>query len=62
MLQVIAWARSMEGIQDVVKAVNQMKELDGNKDAFARFLDTGRLPSKKLRQFSSVPLTLLPGP
>ena len=43
------WAKSMDSIRMVVKAVNQVKDLDKDEDAFSSFLETGSLPLKKLR-------------
>ena len=47
--QVVTWARSMDRIARMVKAVDQIKDLGTDKEAFARFVETGALPSKKLR-------------
>lgn len=48
------WAKSMDSIEKVVKAVNQVKDLDKDEDAFSRFLETGGLPMKKLRSAAAI--------
>ena len=52
------WAKSMDSIDMAVKAVNQVKDLDKDEDAFSRFLETGSLPLKKQLRLAAQIATL----
>lgn len=47
--QVLAWAKSMNSVEKVVRASYQMQKLDDDKDAFSHFLESGSLRPKFLR-------------